>query len=109
MPYKFETDKLLLPKSLDRRVKLSDSDKEEIDKLLQEGLSNSEIARKFWVHSKTIYNIRCPDKLKEAKARYKENRLDWRYYNKEKQRAAIKEHRKYKKGLIDKLIKNEKQ
>ena len=29
MPYKFENDKLLLPKKLDRRIKLSEKDKED--------------------------------------------------------------------------------
>lgn len=105
MPYKFETEKKKLPKNLDRRVKLSDDDKLAIKKLIDStSLSNAEIWEKFWVHRKTIYLIRNPRQAKKEKEEFKIRRLDWRYYNKDIQNQAIKETRKYKKSLKDKLI-----
>lgn len=106
MPYKFTTDKLKLPRKLDRRVRLTEQDKDEIKKLISStNLSNQEIAEQYWVHRKTIYFIRYPDQAKKEKEQAKLRRLDWRYYNKDKHREAIKEHRQYKQKNKHLLIK----
>lgn len=103
-PYKFDTDKKKLPRSLDRRVRLTELDKDTIKKLIVIWLSDKEIAMQFKVHRKTIYLIRKPEQALKEKEAFKLRRLDWRYYNKEKQTKAIKSLRKYKKQNINKLI-----
>ena len=104
MPYKFETDKKKLPKELDRRIKLTNEDREEIIKLISSWLSDSEIGSMFWVNRKTIYFIRKPEQLIKNKQDYKTRRLDWRYYNKEKNNEFIQSTRLYKKENIKSLI-----
>ena len=104
MPYEFDYKHHTLPKELDRRIKLSDTDKEEINILIKQGLWNSEIAVKYWVHRKSIYLIRNPIQAQKEKERYKLRRLDGRYYNKEKQSMAIRDTRRYKQKNKDKLI-----
>ena len=104
MPYKFETDKKKLPKELDRRIKLTNEDREEIIKLISSWLSDSKIGSMFWVSRKTIYFIRNPEQLLKNKQDYKIRRSDWRYYSKQKQTEAIQKTRIYKKENIKSLI-----
>ena len=62
MPYKFDTDKKHIPRNKDRRVKLTDKDKEEILVLIKTTtLSNQVIWNMYWVHRKNIYLIRNPE------------------------------------------------
>ena len=70
MPYKFEQTKKKLPKELDRRIKLTNEDREEIIKLISSWLSDSEIGSMFWVSRKTIYFIRKPEQLIKNKQDY---------------------------------------
>lgn len=106
MPYKHEYTHTKLPRRLDRRIKLTEQDRVEIKKLISTtNLSDALIAEQYWVHRKTIYYIRNPEQHKKEKEQYKIRRLDWRYYNKEKQREAIKETRRYKQDNKEQLIK----
>lgn len=105
MPYKHEYTHTKLPRKLDRRVRLTEQDKVEIKKLISTtNLSNTQIAEQYGVHRKTIYLIRNPEQAKKEKEAYKIRRSDWRYYNKDKQREAIKETRRYKQENKDVLI-----
>lgn len=104
MPYKFETDWLKIRKENDRRIKLSDSDKEEIKELIWKWLSYKEIWDKYSVHRKTIYLIDKPLQALKEKEEFKIRRLDWRYYNKEKHTQAIKKTRENKKELNNKNL-----
>ena len=107
MPYKIDTDKKLLPKKLDRRIKLTEVDKIAIRILIDTTwLSNKEIWDMFWVHRKTIYLIRKPTQAQKEKDAYKLRRLDWRYYNKEKQTIAIRDTRKHRYNNKNKLLDN---
>ena len=107
MPYKHETTHTKLPRKLDRRVKLTEQDKVEIKKLISTtNLSNQQIAEQYWVHRKTIYLIRNPEQEKKEKEAYKIRRLDWRYYNKDKHREAIKKTRHHKQKNKDKLVRS---
>ncbi len=105
MPYKIETDHMKLPRELDKRVRLTDDDKQEIRELIWQWLGNQEIAVRYWVHRKTIYLIRNPKQALKEKEDYKLRRLDWRYYNKDKHTIAIKETRKHRYENKDLLIK----
>ena len=110
MPYKFITDKKLIPKEYDKRVKLSDNDKILIRSLYKEGsISQRKLAEKFNVSRRLIQFVLDPDK---QKANY-QNRLDRGgskiYYDKDKQTKAMQKHRKYKKELDDKNLLEEPQ
>lgn len=107
MPYKYQYKKLKIPRALDRRVKLTDEDKEHIKKLYKEGNGIREIAR-LYEHKCTrrvIQYTLFPDRLKKMNASFKENRKDGRY--KPSKRAWAKtqrEHRAYKQSIKDRLI-----
>lgn len=99
MPYKSEKAPIEGTK-YDRRVKLSKEDKEEILALYESGNhSQRELARMYGVSRRSIQFIVNPEKLQENKQRRAE-RGGWKaYYDKEKNTAAIREHRNYKQSL----------
>lgn len=100
MPEK--VDKIKLPKGFDRRVKLTDGDKEKIKSLYEAGNPIRGIAREFEgvCSRRMIQFILFPDRRKLVAEQYKERRKDGRYYSKEAHREAIKSLRHYKKKLI---------
>ena len=101
MPYKFETEKVKLPSGKDRRLKITDTQREEIIKLFSSGLcSQRALARDFNVSRKLISFILFPEKETVCKEQYKERRKDGRYYDKEKNTKAMKEHRRYKQNIL---------
>lgn len=86
----------------DRRVKLTKADKEEIDEAYKQGLfSQRELAALFDVSRRTIQFIIAPEKLEENKQRRKERGGSKQYYDKYSNTVAQREHRKYKKILLD--------
>lgn len=106
MPYKFQTDKILLPKEFDRRIKLKDCQKKAIVKLYKESsVSQRKLARMFEVSRRLISFILFPERLDRAKQLLKERRKDGRYYDKDSHTKAIRNHRQYKqkvmKGVYD--------
>lgn len=97
MPYKSEKIPIHHTKH-DRRIKLTDEDKERIKKLGGE-LSQRALARMFDVSRQTIRFILFPDKLARNKE-LRKARGGWRlYYDREKNAETIKEHRRYKQKL----------
>jgi hypothetical protein len=94
---------------LDRRVKLTQDDKNLIVWLREEEqISYQKLANRFGVSKKSIIFICRP----ELKAKDLENRKKRGgskiYYNREKHTIQIREHRQYKKELNEKgLLKNE--
>lgn len=108
MPRK--SDKIAINnKALDKRVKLSDSDKQNIVAEYKTGLiSINGLARKYSVSKRTIQFTLFPERKERAQEQFKERRKDGRYYNKENHREQMKKHRDYKKELYQKgLIKEE--
>lgn len=103
MPYSFDKKKIN-NRELDRRIKLTDKQREEIKTLYFERGQNTfrGLARLYNVDRQTIKFIVFPDLYKE----YLENRSKheiWRkYYTKEKHRVYVKKHRDYKKKLSKK-------
>ena len=98
MPYKFDTDKKKIPRDKDRRVKLSEEDRQEI-KRLYPYLSQRNLAKMFNVSRRLIIFIGCPEKH-ELNLKQREERGGWKqYYNKEKWAKQMKKHRRYKRGL----------
>jgi IS30 family transposase len=103
MPYKFATDKKKIPRELDKRVKLTDSEREEI-KFLYGKVSQRQLAKKYNVSRRLIIFIGCPEKLERARELYKERRKDKRYYNTELHKKYMKTHRRRKQLIKEKLI-----
>lgn len=99
MPYKFDNLPINDPKH-DKRVKLTEDDKEKIRQEYATGLiSQRGLARKYKVSKRTIQFVLDPEKLERVKEQFKERRKDGRYYSKEKQREYMKKHRDHKKEL----------
>jgi hypothetical protein len=106
MPYKSDTLKINNIK-LDRRVKLSPEQKEEIISLYKTGdYTIRGLTRIYEVSRRLIQFILFPDRLKKNVDNYHE-RGGWEaYYNKNKHAEYMKTHRKYKYKLYkeNKLI-----
>ena len=97
-------------KTLDKRVKVSDDTKELIQWLHEEEkVSMRKLAIQFSVDRKTIANIIYPERYQKQLQENKKNKVHLKYYDKEKHREYMKEHRDHKKELYNqKLIGNEK-
>lgn len=98
MPYKSE--KIKLPKELDRRVKLTDQQREEIKELYGTGYySLNGLAKQFGVSKKTVLLIVNEESNAKAKQYRKEH---WKEFQgtKEEHREAIKKTRHYKQSLM---------
>jgi hypothetical protein len=105
MPYKNQTLKLLIPKELNRRVKLTTQDKDSIRESYKLGhTSQRALASLYNVSRRLIQFVLSPDKYEESKRI--RNTRHTRYYNKEKQKEYIKKVRHYRQELYkeDKLI-----
>jgi len=98
----FKSREIKLPREYDRRVKLSEEDKKNIVELYNKGLAIREIARTYEhiCTRRMIQFVIFPERALVVKEHYKENRLDGRYYKKERHTKAIREHRKYKQNLF---------
>ncbi len=99
MPYKSE--KIKLSKSQDRRIKLSDEQREEIKKKFEYGTySQRALAEEYGVSRRLISFILFPEKAELAAQQLKERKADGRYKpSKEKWAATVREHRQYKQML----------
>lgn len=63
----------------DRRIKLTDEQKESVRKMRTEGFSMRELAREFKVSRRLIQFTVYPERLEHAKALFKKRRKDARY------------------------------
>lgn len=100
MPYKFETDKLLIKNEDKKSIKLTYEDRQQIKKLYQSGkYSQRELARKYNVSRRLITFYIDDEKYKRNKENLKERQKTGMYYNKDKQREYVKKYRKNKQEL----------
>jgi hypothetical protein len=99
MPYKFDTEKKKIERRFDRRIKLTDIERDEIKKLYGR-FSQRELARRFNVSRRLVIFIGCPEKYEHSKELYKERRKDGRYYKKSRHTKAVKRLREHKKILF---------
>lgn len=99
MPYKSE--KIKLSREQDRRVKLSEEQKEEIKRKFASGIySQRALSREYNVSRRLISFILFPEKAELAKEQFKKRQKDGRYkQSKEQWAATIREHRRYKQEL----------
>lgn len=102
MPYKSE--KMKLPRELDRRVKLTEEQRQQIREKYATGeTSLTALANKYEVSKRTIQFTIHPDRYDRARNQFKQRRKDGRYKETKEQWAKIKkEHRHYKQGLYKK-------
>lgn len=96
-------------KSLDRRVRLTDEQREQIRQDYATGsISIRGLERKYKVSRRLIQFILFPERAEKAKKDYAERRKDGRYYDKDKHKNSVREHRDYKKDLFEKgLLSND--
>ena len=97
MPYKSE--KIPLGK-YDRRVKLTDAQRDEIKELRKLGLSYRVIAERYEVSKKLIIMVCNPDIAERNRIASMERHREGRYtYTKEEWAATMREHGAYKHKL----------
>jgi len=98
MPYWFETKKLKFSKSQDKRIKLTDQEREEIKELYNEGIAIRKIARRFSdkCSRRLIQLIIFPERLKELYQKQKDEEHWKRYYDKDKNKNYMRKYRKHK-------------
>lgn len=102
MPYKFESDKLLVPKEHDKRVKLTQEDKELIRHLYDAtDISQRKLATQFGVSRRLMTFILDPEKHKANLQAREASGGSKQYYNKETNTKTMKAHRSHKKALYD--------
>lgn len=99
MPYKSE--KIKLTKEQDRRIKLTDEQKEEIRNKYATGLySQRGLAIEYHVSRRLISFILDEEKAKRAAEQLKQRKADGRYKpSKEQWAETVREHRRYKQRL----------
>jgi len=102
MPYS-HTEKII-PRHLDRRVKITPEKRELLFSMHKKGVSLRGIARELGVSHGLISFILYPERAERNKELYKRRRIDGRYYNKEKHTIATRKHRRYKQSIKDKLL-----
>lgn len=100
MPHQFEKLGKTIPRPFDRRIRLTDEQRAEIRETPR-SVSHNALAAKFGVSKRTIQFIRDPEKLRENKLRREERGGTMQYYDKDKHRETMQEHRTYKKKLFD--------
>lgn len=107
MPYIHEKKGTLILKKIhkDRRIKLNEEDKENIIKLHKQGISIREITRRYNVSRRLIQFIIFPERYVRNVENY-HARGGWQaYYDKDRRRTTMKEHRHYKQSVFTKLQK----
>lgn len=88
-----------LPRNKNRTVKYTKADKASVVNLFNDGVSIHKIALYTGISRRYVQFILDPEKLKQAKELYKIRRADGRYYDKDKNREAVKKTRKHRRKL----------
>lgn len=92
---------------LNRRVKLLECQKERVFKMHHaESYGINQLGRMFKVDKRLIQFICYPERAERNRQLRAERGGSKRYYNKEKHVASIREHRQYKKQVLNSLINN---
>lgn len=88
---------------LDKRVKLTVADKEQIKSEYESGsISINALSRKYSVSKRLIQFTLFPERKEKAKQDFLKRQKDGRYYDKDKHKEYMKKHREYKKDLDNK-------
>jgi len=103
MPYKFQTDKIKLPREYDRRVKITEIQKAKVKELYQSGFAIRVIARQMPFSRRSIQYILFPERLLKVKQQFKDRGQSAisRAKTKGKRWAeTMREHRRYKVKVV---------
>lgn len=95
-------DELRTGKEHDRRIKITELDKTEIKRLKKEGSGIRELARKYGVDKRLIQFIIYPERQQKNLEDREKRGGSKQYYNKDKWKETMREHRAYKKELLKK-------
>lgn len=96
-------DKITVGKQNDRRIKLSEEDKKTIRYQYEnENISIHQLSKNWNVCKRTIQFILFPERLKHSIELRHQRGGSKIYYDKEHHTKAMKEHRAYKKELLEK-------
>lgn len=98
MPHRFEKEKVKLPRSKDKRIKLTEAQRQEIHS--RKGESTYKLADEFKVSRRLITFIQNPEKQRENLLRCQERGGSMQYYDKDKHRESMKEYRRSKKERL---------
>lgn len=103
-------DYLRIPreKGIDKRIKLSEADKAKIIEAHKSGASINGLAREYKVNKRLIQFLLFPERHKKNLQDRQERGGTMKYYEKEKHKANMREHRDYKLELKTKGIIGEK-
>ncbi len=102
MPSKLDKIPINNPK-LDKRVKLTDADRENVKQDYETGsISITSLAKKYGVSKRLIQFILFPERQEKAKKDFAERQKDGRYYDKKKHSEQVQAHREHKKNLWNK-------
>lgn len=88
---------------LDRRIKLTERQKEDIRAIHDDPtqpISQRQLAKRYGVSRRTIQFVLNPDDYEKQKARARERRRDGRYYDREKCSQSVQKTRQYKRDLL---------
>lgn len=93
-------------KKLDRRIKLTDQDREDIrgqyfNTHESERPTMTSLAAKYNVDRRLIQFVLFPEREARHKEQASLRQKDGRYYNREKGRKKMKDYRNYKRSLIE--------
>jgi hypothetical protein len=106
MPFKFDKIPINNPKH-DKRVKLTDEDRENIREDYKTGtISQRGLAKKYGVSRRLIQFILNPEKQEKAREQFLERQKDGRYYDREKHNEHMKKYREHKKELFNQGLLN---
>lgn len=106
MPY--TSEKIKLPRTLDRRVKLTEEDKENITTRYNNGEGIRAIARAYesLCSRRMIQFVLFPERLQKMTTKHIQEKSHLKYYDREKNTVSVRNTRNYKQGLyIKKKIK----
>lgn len=103
MPHKWATDKVPMPRDHDKRIRLTDAQREEI-RLLYGTVSQRKLAKRYGVSRRTIQFIGAPEKLakmlKARKALERQQGTWTKHYGREYNRVHQLTHRRYKTKVL---------
>jgi hypothetical protein len=98
MPNKLDIQRI--PSGYDRRVKLTPQDKADIVDKWKGGASTHSLAKVYAVNKRSIQFILFPGRLALNYQLRLERGGSKKYYNKDKWRETMREHRAYKKKVL---------
>lgn len=100
MPSKVDPLRVPRVKGIDKRIKLSDADRAAIIESHGSGASINGLAREYGVNKRLIQFILFPERQRKNLQDRQERGGSAKYYDVDKHREAMREHRSHKRKLL---------